>query len=152
MKNKKPHPKRLFKTKDDLLSAWNKYKESRDEEAAKWGKIQYVGKDGERVVDYPPMPYDMDGFFAWYKNKYGRHIHQYFDGTYDYGSEFLGIVTHIVAERNDNIKTGTLLGFFNSSMGIRIVGLADKKEVDQKLNVQSPIIIDLGSGVNPDEE
>lgn len=129
------HPTRIFKTPEELLSAWNEYKAHRDAEAKKWAKIQYVGKDGDRVEDNPPMPYDLDGFVAWYKNKHGRYIHQYFDGTYDYGSEFLVIVTHIKAERNDNIKTGTLLGFFNSSMGNRIVGLADKQESTTTHNV-----------------
>jgi hypothetical protein len=47
----------------------------------------------------------------------------------------LGIVTHIYAERNDNIKTGTLLGFFNSNMGNRIVGLAEQTKSDVTANV-----------------
>lgn len=122
------HPTRIFKTPEDLLKAWGEYKEDRDKEAKKWAKIQYVGRDGNRVEDYPPMPYDLDGFVAWYKIKYGKTIHQYFERTGEYEPEFLGIVTHIIAERNDSIKTGTLLGFYNASMGNRIVGLADKTE------------------------
>jgi hypothetical protein len=131
------HPTRIFKTPDDLLKAWEEYKDFKDSQASKWAKIQYVGKDGERVSDEPPMPYVIDGFFVWYRNKYGKQIHQYFDGTYDYGEAFLGIVTHIVAERNDNVTTGTLLGFFNASMGNRIAGLADKTENTNthKLNI-----------------
>lgn len=128
-KNGNIHPTRIFKTPEELAKAWNKYKASKDEEAKKWGKVQYVGRNGDKVIDYPPMPYDLDGFFAWYKNKYGSFIHQYFENKGGYYDEFVGIVTHIIAERNDNIKTGTLLGFFNSSMGIRITGLTDKQEV-----------------------
>ena len=122
------HPTRIFKTGTELLKAWNDYKADRDAESKKWVKVQYVGKDGDRVEDAPPMPYDIDGFYSWYFNKYGKHIHQYFERTDEYGDDFLGIVTHIRAERNDNIKTGTLLGFFNASMGNRIAGLADKTE------------------------
>ena len=122
------HPTRIFKTPGDLLKAWEEYKRYRDIEATKWAKVQYVGKDGNRVTDNPPMPYDLDGFIVWYKNKYGKTIHQYFERTVEYEDEFLGIVTHIKSERNDNIKTGTLLGFFNASMGNRIVGLADKTD------------------------
>jgi hypothetical protein len=122
------HPTRIFKDPNELLNAWNDYKAHRDSEAEKWVKVQYVGKDGERVEDKPPMPYDIDGFFAWYYNKYGKYIHQYFDLTDKVYPDFVGIVTHIKAERNDNIKTGTLLGFFNASMGNRIAGLADKTE------------------------
>ena len=127
---------RTFKTPNDLLKAWNDYKEYRDSQADKWLKIQYVGKDGERVTDKPTMPYDLDGFFSWYYNTYGKWIHQYFDGTHDYGEDYLGIVTHIVAERNDNIKTGALLGHFNATTSNRITGLADKTENKTTLKVE----------------
>lgn len=122
------HPTRIFKTPEELKQAWEEYKADRDAEAKKWAKIQYVGKDGNRVEDYPPMPYDLDGFVSWYHTKYKHFIHQYFKNTDSYEPEFLPIVTHIRAERNDNIKTGTLLGFYNSSMGNRIVGLTEKTE------------------------
>lgn len=122
------HPTRIFKTPDELLKAWEEYKKDRGIEATKWAKVQYVGKDGNRVTDNPPMPYDLDGFVSWYKVKYNHFIHQYFERTSEYEPEFLGIVTHIIAERNDSIKTGTLLGFFNASMGNRIVGLTEKTD------------------------
>ena len=132
-KNGNIHPTRIFKTADELLQAWEDYKAFRDAQASKWAKVQYVGRDGERVTDNPPMPYDLDGFIAWYKNTYGHFIHQYFKQTEEYGDDFLTIVTHITAERNDNVKTGTLLGFFNASMGNRIVGLAEKQQIDAKI-------------------
>lgn len=122
------HPTRIFKTPDELLKAWEEYKQHRDIEATKWAKVQYVGKDGNRVTDNPPMPYDLDGFVSWYYVKYKQYIHQYFKQPDNYEPEFLPIVTHIIAERNDSIKTGTLLGFYNASMGNRIVGLADKTD------------------------
>lgn len=122
------HPTRIFKKADELLKAWEEYKQYRDIEATKWAKVQYVGKDGNRVTDNPPMPYDLDGFVSWYHIKYKHFIHQYLENPELYEDEFLGIVTHIKSERNDNIKTGTLLGFFNASMGNRIVGLADKTD------------------------
>ena len=128
------HPTRIFKTANDLLLAWNEYKCHVDSEAHKWAKIQYVGKDGNRVEDYPRMPYVLDGFIAWYFNVYGKHIHQYFKRVEEYEDEFLPIVTHIIAERNSNVVTGTLLGNFNSSMGNRIVGLADKTESNIQVN------------------
>jgi hypothetical protein len=145
------HPTRIFKSPDELLKAWEGYKVHKDAEGKKWAKVQYVGKDGVRVEDNPPMPYDMDGFFTWYKNTHGRQIHQYFDGTYDYGDDFLGIVTHIIAERNDNIRTGTLLGFFNASMGNRIVGLSEKTEVNATIE-QSPfqsLMLDVPTNDSP---
>jgi hypothetical protein len=140
------HPTRIFKTPDELSEAWEAYKKHKDAQAVKWAKVQYVGRDGERVTDNPPMPYDLDGFFAWYKNEHGKFIHQYFDGTYEYGEDFLGIVTHIKSERNDNIKTGTLLGFFNASMGNRIIGLAEQSEVNTNANISILNIDPLADG------
>jgi hypothetical protein len=129
------HPTRIFKTADELLKAWNEYKSDRDLEGKKWAKIQYVGKEGQRVEDYPPMPYDLDNFCTWYKNKYDKFIHQYFKETQNYEPEFLPIVTHILSERNSNIKTGTLLGHYNSAIGIRIVGLAENVKQEQNINI-----------------
>jgi hypothetical protein len=144
-KNGNIHPTRVFKSADELLSAWNEYKRIRDDEAKKWAKIQYVGKNGTRVEDYPPMPYVLDGFVSWYKDEYGHYIHQYFKNPSAYGDDFLTIVTHIIAERDNNIQTGTLLGFYNASMGNRIVGLADKKEVEHSGGLNIPNLPDIGT-------
>jgi len=143
-KNGNIHPTRIFKTPQELLNAWQEYKKDVDEEASKWSKVQYVGRDGERVTDNPPMPYDLDGFFAWYLNKYGQYIHQYLKQPESYGDDFLSTVTHIKAERDNNIKTGVLTGHFNASMGNRIVGLADKQETSTTANVKLLNINPLG--------
>ena len=130
------HPKRIFKKASELLKAWNDYKEHKDAEAQKWRHVQYVGRDGQRVEDFPPMPYTLDGFISWYHNKYNKNIEQYFTNTSLYEDEFFSIVTHIRAERNDNVKTGVLTGHFNSSMGNRIVGLAEKTDNNTTHNVK----------------
>jgi hypothetical protein len=56
-KQKKPHPTRIFKTSEELLKVWNEYKEDVEEQECKWQKVQYVGKDGERVSDPVKIPY-----------------------------------------------------------------------------------------------
>lgn len=145
------HPTRIFKTPEELKQAWDEYKAERDAEAKKWAKVQYVGKDGNRVEDYPPMPYDLDGFVSWYHAKYKHFIHQYFKNTESYEPEFLPIVTHILAERNNNIKTGTLLGFYNSSMGNRIVGLTEKTDNTTNVTGSINISMDLGD-TKPNED
>lgn len=138
------HPTRIFKTPEELLQAWKEYKVYQDSQASKWAKVQYVGKDGVRVKDEPPMPYDVDGFQVWYHDTYGHYIHQYFERTHEYEEGFLGIVTHIKSERNANIKTGSLLGFFNASMGNRIAGLTDNKSVEVKGGLNIPQVPDIG--------
>jgi len=58
-KNGNIHPKRIFKTPDDLLKAFNKYKENIESQAEQWLKVQYVGKDGCRMTDGQRPPYTM---------------------------------------------------------------------------------------------
>ena len=50
-KNGNIHPTRIFRSPDELELAWQAYKDHLIEEAHKWPKVQYVGKEGERVED-----------------------------------------------------------------------------------------------------
>jgi hypothetical protein len=60
------HPTRIFKTPEELEKAWEDYKKFTTQEAKKWPKVQYVGKDGYRVEDYPMLPISTDGFIVWF--------------------------------------------------------------------------------------
>lgn len=123
------HKNRVFKNPNDLLDAWNEYKDYRKEEAKQWPKVQYVGRDGQRVEDYPVMPLDLKGFYAFYYNKYGKHIHQYFENFQGYYDEFLGICTHVENERDNSLRTGSLLGFYKENMAARITGDKDNQDL-----------------------
>jgi hypothetical protein len=138
------HPTRIFKKPEEMLKAWDEYKDSLDFHADKWAKVQYVGKDGVRVTDNPPMPYTVDGFCSWFYRTEKRFIHQYFKRTEELYPDFLPIVTHIENERNENIKTGVLTGHFNSNLGTRIVGAVDKKETELKGGLNIPPLPDIG--------
>lgn len=122
------HPTRIFKHPDELLQAWEQYKATLKERAKEWPRVQYVGKDGERVEDYPKLPLTMEGFNVWAYAEYGV-VRQYFlnqDGLYD---DFIKICSHIREEiRHDQI-TGGLLGNYNPSITQRLNGLTDKSEV-----------------------
>jgi hypothetical protein len=56
------HPTRIFKTPEELFKAFEEYKTHLELEAGKWLKIQYVGKEGERVTDKYKLPYTLEGF------------------------------------------------------------------------------------------
>ena len=122
------HPTRIFKHPDELLQAWEQYKATLKERAKEWPRVQYVGKDGERVEDYPKLPLTMEGFNVWAYAEHGM-VRQYFlnqDGLYD---DFMTICSHIREEiRHDQI-TGGLLGNYNPSITQRLNGLTDKSEV-----------------------
>lgn len=125
------HPTRIFKKPEELLKAFEGYKESTKEAARKWGKVQYVGKDGNRVEDYPMMPLTFEGFSIYCRKNYGC-VKQYFDNQQNNYDDFLTICSHVKEEIRDNQITGGLLGFFNPSITQRLNGLAEKSQVDFK--------------------
>lgn len=124
------HPTRIFKEPKELEEAWKKYKESLKEESKKWGKIQYVGKDGNRVEDYPKLPYIFEGFEIFCYDNYGS-VEQYFLNTGGYYTDFIGICSRIKKEIRQDQINGGLLGMYNPSITQRLNGLTEKQEVAQ---------------------
>lgn len=129
------HPSRIFKSPDELAQAWSEYKDSLTVEAKRWPKVQYVGKDGERVEDYPKLPLTMEGFYVWCFNKYGT-VREYFlnrEGRYD---DFNTICSHVREEiRHDQI-TGGLLGNYNASITQRLNGLKELTDATNRTEVK----------------
>lgn len=130
------NPTRNFETPEDLLKAWSEYKLSLEEKAKKWPRVQYVGKDGQRVEDYPKLPLTLEGFYVYGYEHYGT-VKQYFvnkDGLY---TEYVTICTRIKEEiRHDQI-TGGLLGNYNASITQRLNGLTEKTQTEISIE-QSP--------------
>ena len=115
---------RIFQNELELSKAFEEYKESLSEESKKWGKVQYVGKDGTRMEDYPKLPLTLEGFYIFCRKHYGD-CKQYFNNVNDEYTEFLTICHAIKEEiRNDQI-TGGLLGFYNPSITQRLNNLKE---------------------------
>ena len=128
------HPTRIFKTPDELYAAFERYKKDLDEKAKDWLKVQYVGKDGDRVTDKYKLPYTFEGFKVYCYNEYGK-IEQYFvnkDGLYD---DFGSICSHIKEEIRNNQILGGLIGIYNPSITQRLNGLTDKTSSEHNINV-----------------
>lgn len=121
------HPTRIFKTPDELALAWKAYKDHLIDEAYKWLKIQYVGREGERVEDALKLPYTMDGFEVFCYNNYGC-VNQYFDNKDRLYGDFVTICSHIRKEIRENQITGGLLGVYNPSITQRLNNLVEKTE------------------------
>lgn len=124
---KEPHPTRIFKTVKDLESAWSEFKEDLKEQAKGWPKVQYVGKEGQRMVDYPVLPYTLEGFERYCRNNYGN-VGQYFDNKDDLYNDFVAICSHIRKEIREQQIIGGLLGFYNPSITQRLNNLTEKQE------------------------
>ena len=121
------HPTRIFKSPHELELAWKAYKDHLIEEASKWLKIQYVGKEGQRMTDEMKLPYTMDGFEVFCYNNYGT-VEQYFKNKDGYYTDFVPICSHIKKEIRENQITGGMLGIYNSSITQRLNNLVEKVE------------------------
>lgn len=90
-------------------------------------KIEYVGRDGERVETPIERPLIIEGFKSYCAEKIGD-IHAYWinrDNLYD---EFSPIITRIKNEIRSEQLDGGMAGLYNSNLTARINGLADKQE------------------------
>lgn len=130
------HPTRIFKEEKDLQKAWSEYKEYLTKEANKWLKIQYVGKDGERVADAQKVPYTLEGFKRFCRENYGE-VEQYFSNQSNYYDDFVGICRAIREEIREDQIVGGLLGFYNPSITQRLNGLVDKQQ--HEVTVEQPL-------------
>jgi hypothetical protein len=137
------HPTRIFKTPEDLLKAWGEYKQSLKEQAKEWPKIQYVGKDGNRVTDYPVIPFTLEGFKRYCRENHGD-IHHYFESKDSYYDEFRGICSHIKEEIREQQIIGGMLGFYNPSITQRLNGLKEQSETEIKGTLNIPRVPDIG--------
>jgi hypothetical protein len=142
-KNGNIHPTRIFKSPDELLKAWEGYKEYVKEQENDWKKIQYVGKDGLKVEDVVKVPYTMSGFEVYCFKNHGT-VHHYFDNKDDYFGDFGVICRAIKQEIREHQIIGGMNGFFNPSITQRLNGLADKQEREISGGLSIPQVPDIG--------
>lgn len=127
-KNGNIHPKRIFNTPEELLSKWNEYKLDLKERAKTWEKIQYVGKDGSRKIDYPKLPLTLEGFKRYCYDLELGTIQHYFDNTKGYYENFCVVCSRIKNEIREDQIAGGLLGFYNPSITQRLNNLKEQTE------------------------
>lgn len=130
------HPTRIFKTPEDLYEKFKEYKEELEEKARQWERIQYVGKDGKKVIDFPKLPISLEGFyrFCW-DNELGN-IEQYFRNKDKYYSDFVAVCSRVRNEIREDQITGGLLGFYNPSITQRLNNLKETVETNTSANVK----------------
>lgn len=121
------HPTRIFKNPDDLEVAWQEYKKDLKKQAKEWLRVQYVGKDGDRVEDPQKVPMTLEGFKRFCRENYGE-TQQYFENKDSLYNDFVAICSRIREEIREDQIIGGLLGFYNPSITQRLNGLVDKKE------------------------
>ncbi len=102
-------------------------------------KVEYVGKDGERVLTPLQVPITFEGFECWLADKdIITHLGDYSsnrDGAYEsYSPIIIRIRNNCFAQ---NFK-GAAVNLFNANLIAKKLGLVDKKEV-QQTNIEQPL-------------
>lgn len=123
---------RNIDTPEQLYELWKDYKESIEEQEEQWKKVQYVGKDGERVTDKVKIPLTFEGFRRYCFDTEIGDVQDYFTNGKDIYKEFSEVCSRIKNEIRENQIIGGMNGFFNTSITQRLNGLADKTEHDIK--------------------
>ena len=135
-KNGNIHPKRIFKTPKELEQRFNEYKADLKEKESEWLKVQYVGRDGQRVTDSTKLPLTLEGFKRYCYDIGLGDISEYFNQRKgDYYNDFSNIVMRVRNEIRENQIMGGMNGFYNQNLTARLNGLTDKQEIDTTLNV-----------------
>ena len=96
-------------------------------------KVEYVGKEGDRVNTPLQVPITFEAFECWLADKgiindlgnYSSNL----NGAY---TDYLPIITRIKNNCFAQNFKGASVGLFNANIIARKLGLADKKEVDDK--------------------
>lgn len=99
-------------------------------------KVEYVGRNGDRVETPIERPLTLDGFYCFgYDN--GVTIHHYFDnpdGAYD---AYRGIIARIRNEVRSEQVDGAMVGAYNSNLTARLNGLSENTNAN--VNIEQPI-------------
>lgn len=135
------HPTRIFKSPQELTKAWLEYQANLKERSQEWPKVQYVGKDGYRVEDYPVLPLTLEGFEIFCYDNYGC-VEQYFKNKDGYYDDFVPICSRIRKEIRANQITGGLIGAFNPSITQRLNNLKEQIETEN-INKEVPLFPDV---------
>tara|TARA_R110000822_G_scaffold26529_6_gene79820 strand:- start:51 stop:488 length:438 start_codon:yes stop_codon:yes gene_type:complete len=130
------NPKRIVKDEAAMLILWDGYKKHIADNPRI--KVEYVGRDGERVNTPLRIPLTLEGFRVHCYNTVGC-VYQYFvnqDGLYD---EYITICTRIKNEiRQDQIEGG-MVGQYNASITQRLNNLKETTE-NTNINHNQPLI------------
>lgn len=139
-KNGNIHPSRIFKTPDELLNVWHAYKNELKDKSKEWPKVQYVGKEAERKVDYPVLPLTLEGLYRYCWETDIGTIEQYFTNKGGYYDDFVSICSRIKLEIREQQITGGMIGAYNPSITQRLNSLVDKQE--NTVKVEQPLFGD----------
>lgn len=98
-------------------------------------KVEYVGKDGQRVSTPIERPLIIEGFKCFCADKVGD-IQAYWNNRNDEYSEFSPIITRVREEIRREQIDGGMVGAYNSNLTARINSLKEQSETTNSHNIQ----------------
>ena len=121
-------PERMY----ELFEAYKK--ETKDNPRI---KVDYVGKDGNKVNIPLEVPLTMEGFSGYvYRQGVTKSIDQYFSNQDKLYTDYMGICSRIRKEiRQDQIEGG-MVGQYNASITQRLNNLVEKTH---NVNIEQPL-------------
>lgn len=123
----KPPIKQKYITEDELFNLWNDYKTEVD---SKPDKQQIATGKGVFEIAVK-RPYQRQGFEAFVYRKLKCHVHQYIDNDGDRYDSYVGVVTHMRNEWQEDQIDGTLTGRYKSpNLVARLNGISDNKQMN----------------------
>ena len=126
----RPKGTKYIETPEKLLAMWDEYKEYVDSSPDKIQKATNNGVQTEMVR----KPYLRQGFEAFVYRKYGFNVCQYLDNQDNAYTDYLGVITCMRREWENDQISGTLTGRYKApNLTARLNGLTDKQE--HKVNV-----------------
>jgi len=127
---------KLIPTPKEFLSVWDEYKAHIDSTPDEIQKATNSGVQIEKVK----KPYTRMGFQAYVYRHRGHHVSQYIDNKDGAYGEFVGVVTCMRNEWEDDQISGSLTGRYKApNLVARLNGLADKSQNEEIGNLPTKI-------------
>lgn len=135
--------------KDDVEELWNDFVEyANHTKSNPRVKIEYVGRNGDKVETPLEVPLTNEGFENFVHDKRGFSIHDYLYSSDERYNRFSTVRSRVKkAIRQDQIEGG-MVGQYNASITQRLNGLTEKTQ--QSVSIEQPIFkgIDLNVSEN----
>jgi len=127
-----PIKEKYIGSPEELLRYWDEYKKSIDESP----DIQETATGKGVFTIRVRKPYQRKGFERFVFRKYGFNVHQYIDNWNNAYESYLGVVTCMRSEWEEDQIEGTLTGRYKApNLVARLNGLVEKSQADDKKEI-----------------
>ena len=115
------------------------------EKESEWLKIQYVGKEAQRMEDSLKLPLTFEGFKRYCWDEEIGDVTEYFLNREDRYADFTIICSRIKNAIRENQVTGGMLGVFNPSITQRLNDLSENINTKNETKLNIPNLPDIGN-------